>query len=286
MQNNNLVSIGISFYNAEKYLAFAIQSVLAQTHTDWELLLVDDGSVDESLSVAKSFVDPRIKIIADGINKGLIFRLNQLIENSNGAYFVRMDADDIMFPERIDKQLTVFEKNSGIDLVHTDAISINNKNIILGYKKSTPQKFKEDILNGKIPIHPTVMARISFYNQNKYENEFAQMEDYELWFRTIESSTFFNLNEPCLFYREESTAISKKHFRMIPGKLNFAKKYNLDSKNTFHSLFKARMKGIIYLVLEKFKLQNLLLSKRYDLLSENEEFRFESILDKVLKENE
>ena len=282
MQNSNLVSIGISFYNAEKYLSFAIQSVLQQTYTNWELILVDDGSTDDSLRIAESFYDPRIKIIADGVNKGLIFRLNQLIQESSGAYFVRMDADDIMFPDRINKQLAAFANDEAIDLVHTDAVSITNENVILGYKKSRPQKTKEDVLNGMTPIHPTVMARMSFYNQNKYANDFAQMEDLELWYRTINNSTFFNLTEPCLFYREESTSISKKHYRMIQGKLNFAKKYDLNSASTWSIVLKARCKGFVYLVLEKMKMQGFLLSKRYDPLSDDEKLKFTAILNNVI----
>ena len=77
---NQLVSIGIPFYNAEKYLDYAIRSVINQSYSNWELILIDDGSTDRSLEIAKSFSDKRIKVLSDGENKGLILRLNQLTE--------------------------------------------------------------------------------------------------------------------------------------------------------------------------------------------------------------
>jgi len=282
-QKEIFVSIGIPIYNAEKYLASAIISVLNQTYKNFELILLDDGSTDNSLNIAKSFSDPRIKIVSDGINKGLISRLNQLIDFSNGKYFVRMDNDDIMFPDRIEKQLNVFKNNSTIDLVHSDAISITNENLILGYKKSRPQINKLDILNGMTPIHPTVMARMQFYKDNRYENDFVQMEDVELWYRTIDNYVFFNLNEPCLFYREESTLISKKHIIMIRGKLNFAKKYNLSTINSLKIVVSARIKGLVYLVFEKFNLQGFLLSKRYIEISDTEKLKYNTILTEIVQ---
>ena len=100
-----LVTIGIPFYNASQFLEYAIKSVINQTYTNWELILVDDGSTDDSLSIARSFNDQRIKILSDGVNKGLVSRLNEIILNSRGSYIARMDADDIMHFERIEKQI-------------------------------------------------------------------------------------------------------------------------------------------------------------------------------------
>ena len=103
-----LISIGIPFYNAEKYLKFAIQSVIAQSYQNWELILVDDGSSDNSLEIAQDFAlkDARIRVICDGKNRKLPYRLNQLILESKGDFIARMDADDIMHPDRLLIQLT------------------------------------------------------------------------------------------------------------------------------------------------------------------------------------
>src|SRR5438045_1632919 len=98
MTGNILVSIGISFQNARATLADAVRSVLAQTCRDWELLLVDDGSSDGSLELARRIEHPRIQVISDGVNQGLASRLNQIALLARGTYLARMDADDLMHP--------------------------------------------------------------------------------------------------------------------------------------------------------------------------------------------
>ena len=123
-----MVTIGLPFYNAEKYLALAIESVLQQTYTDWELLLLDDGSTDNSLSIAQSYAqkDSRIKVISDGKNKNLATRLNELPSLAQGLYLARMDADDMMHPARIERQLAVLETHPEIDVLGTNAYIIND----------------------------------------------------------------------------------------------------------------------------------------------------------------
>ena len=127
-----MVTIGLPFYNAEKYLALAIESVLQQTYTDWELLLLDDGSTDDSLSIAQSYAqkDSRIKVISDGKNKNLATRLNELPSLAQGLYLARMDADDIMHPARIERQLAVLKTHPEIDVLGTNAYIINDENAV------------------------------------------------------------------------------------------------------------------------------------------------------------
>src|ERR1039458_2052600 len=95
-----LVSIGMPAFNCEKTLAVAIHSILNQTYSNWELLLMEDGSSDRTPEVAQSFSDPRISVFADQSHKGLVPRLNQAVAMSRGKYFARMDADDVAYPER------------------------------------------------------------------------------------------------------------------------------------------------------------------------------------------
>lgn len=106
----NLVYVGIPFYNAEKYLDYAIRSVLNQTYTNWKMTLIDDGSTDSSLALARKYTsDTRVKVISDGRNKGLVYRLNELVKLSDCKYFVRMDADDIMHPQRLENNLDIWK---------------------------------------------------------------------------------------------------------------------------------------------------------------------------------
>src|ERR1700730_9577639 len=96
-----LVSIAMPFYNCEATLAAALESVLRQTHTNWELLACNDGSSDESLPCVNSYRDSRVTVWSDGSRKGLAARLNECIDRARGRYIARMDADDITYPERL-----------------------------------------------------------------------------------------------------------------------------------------------------------------------------------------
>jgi glycosyltransferase involved in cell wall biosynthesis len=97
------VSVILPAYNCEKYIAQAIESVLQQTFTDLELIIINDGSIDKTESIILSFSDPRIIYLKNEINRGLIFTLNKAIEIAQGNYIARMDADDISLPARIGK---------------------------------------------------------------------------------------------------------------------------------------------------------------------------------------
>lgn len=130
------VSVGIPIYNASLYLDDAIKSIMAQTYKKWELILINDGSLDSSLDIAKYYesLDSRIRVISDGENKKLPFRLNQLIYESKGEYIARMDADDVMHPQRLEKQLSFLEENRNYDLVSSGLISIDSQNKVKGFR--------------------------------------------------------------------------------------------------------------------------------------------------------
>ena len=128
--------IGISFYNAGEFLDYAICSVLNQTYKNWKLLLLNDGSTDNSLDIAMKYQgDPRIEVLSDGENRGLIYRLNQLISLCESKYFVRMDADDIMHPLRLERQVSFMENNAHIDVLGSWAYSIDVTNKVCGILK-------------------------------------------------------------------------------------------------------------------------------------------------------
>ncbi|MBP4141513.1 glycosyltransferase family 2 protein [Flavobacterium sp. P4023] len=274
-----LISVGIPIYNAESYLKLAIDSVLQQTYNDFELLLVNDGSTDKSLEIMKSYNDPRIKIINDGVNKGLIYRLNEMVQLSKGTYFVRMDADDVMFPDRIAKQLELLKSNPKIDIVYSDAVSIDKDNRILGYKESKMVRDKNDVLNGVFPIHPSVMIKKEVLLKNPYKEGFIQMEDMELWYRLVEKYHFQNLNVPLLFYREDSSNNSRKHLKMIQGKTKFSETYKIKKSKI---IFSSYLKYVLYFMLEKLKKEHILLNRRFQQLTVIQKENFKKQLDSII----
>ncbi|WP_136668955.1 glycosyltransferase family 2 protein [Flavobacterium sp. H122] len=277
------VTIGIPVYNSEKYLRDAIQSVLNQTYADFELILLNDGSTDNSLDIIKGFEknDSRVRVIDDGENKGLIFRLNQLIGLAGGKYFARMDADDIMFPDRIEKQLMLLEKNPYADVTHSDAVSIDDENNILGYKMSSVIKTSRDTLDEKVPIHPTVFAKTKWFKKHMYLDDYVRVEDFELWNRSINDSLFLNITEPLLFYRELSTNNSNKFLMSLPGKKKFAKVYGLSFSDRFKIVYLNYFKFIYCRILEIFRLDYLSVRHRFKGVEPKRKVIYQDILNSV-----
>lgn len=276
------VTIGLPIYNAEKFLSDCIKSILNQTYKNLEIILVNDGSTDNSYEIMKKFKDPRIKIINDGSNKGLIYRLNQMIEMSRGEIFVRMDADDIMFANRIEKQLAVLESDQNIDLVHGDAVSINNKNQVIGFKKALLVKNKQNVLAGIVPIHPTVMAKKEWFKKNLYDKEFILIEDLELWYRTIETSNYYCINEPLIFYREISQNNSSKYLKSIPSRVSFTKKYKLGFFQSIKFSKINYLKFLYHLFFEKLNLKKYSVLYRSSSFDKIQKDKYQNVLQRII----
>ncbi len=202
--NTPLVSIAIPIYNAGKYLDYAICSCINQTYTNWELLLMCDGSTDNSLQIAELYAakDGRITIVNDGTNKGLVYRLNQSVQLAKGKYYARMDADDIMCVHRIEEQVNFLESHPNIDIVGTSIMIIDNNNSIVSSGASV----------GEVEafIHPTVMGYTEWFRRNPYSDWAVRAEDMELWCRTNNNSRFWSMERPLLFYREFGVPTLKK----------------------------------------------------------------------------
>ena len=256
-----MVTIGLPFYNAEKYLALAIESVLQQTYTNWELLLLDDGSTDNSLSIAQSYAqkDSRIKVISDGKNKNLAMRLNELPSLAQGLYLARMDADDIMLPARIERQLAVLKAHPEIDVLGTNAYIINDENAVTSTRY--PLTPKNTLTRVKSFIHPTIIAKKQWFLENPYDTKALRMEDAELWYRTHSKYHFVRLNEPLLFYREVGNNYYKKYFLAQQSKAYIFSKYPDEGywKQYFRSNF---LKGIVYRIAHIFGMEQWLVNRR------------------------
>jgi len=284
-----LITIGIPFYNAECFLADAIQSVINQSFQDWELLLIDDGSKDGSVEIAKKFLlDDRIKLIVDCENKGLVFRLNQQISLAKGKYFARMDADDIMHPFRIEKQVCFLESNPCIDAVGSYAYSIDTKNNVSGMLITNPYpRTLSDVFNHKCFIHPSVMAKSEWYKNNLYNSKYIRMEDKELWARVIQQSNFANLTVPLLFYRDIGIPQLKKYLQSMKGDRALIKNTFLRffSVQKWQLLFKNYAKCFLYIVFTICRQQDFLIKRRGTVVSDVEKQKASDILNETIKTN-
>ena len=191
--------------NGEKYLAEAIQSVLQQTLTNFELILVNDGSKDKTKEIIKSFNDPRIVYLENVTNLGLSKSFNLAIAQAKGKYIARMDADDVATGERFDTQLTYFKSHPEVDILGSaiTLIDENGKEINKLMKPETHLEIKWQSLFSTPLIHSTVLGKTHIFKENPYNENLHNSEDYELWSRLLfETETHFaNINEPLLKYR-------------------------------------------------------------------------------------
>ena len=203
------ISIGLPFFNNSATLLDALRSVFAQTYQDWKLILVDDGSSDNSLAIARAVRDPRVRVYSDGVNRGLSNRLNQIARLAQTPYLVRMDADDIMHPERLVKQYRYLEENPKVDLVGSAVYSIDEHGSPSGVRGQMPLDLRpESVLRKGLLIHPTILGRTDWFCRNPYDPQFLRAEDHELWCRSIAHSTFARIAEPLLFYREGQVSLN------------------------------------------------------------------------------
>ena len=206
MNSLPLVSVLMPVYNCESFIREAIQSVLNQTFTDFELLIIDDCSTDTTLDIIKSFSDPRIVLIEKARNSGYTDSLNHGILLAKGTYIARMDGDDICMPERFAKQVEFLNANPEIILCGT-AIEIIGTNKILHHPLTHNEILvKLCFLNSF--YHPTIMARRKILLKNNYNKIFEPAEDYELWTRLAFLGKLANLDAVLLQYRIHENQIS------------------------------------------------------------------------------
>ena len=285
-----LVTIGIPFYNCEDYLAFAIKSVINQTYCDWELILLDDGSTDNSLEIAKSFLyDKRITVISDGKNRGLIYRLNQLVSISSGVYYVRMDADDIMHSERISKQVYFMQRNDHVDVIGSSYYCIDTNNTPIGkvIANNRPDTVKSILKYGSF-AHPTVMGKTSWFKSNPYDSMMNRVEDFELWLRTVNNSHFENIQEQLFFYRSVGVPTINKYIKSNIGiiKLLFKRReYNISLFDSFKYSIIYVVKILIYCLYYIFGNLDFLIEKRSKPLTELEKNKAMGLIDKSIQTN-
>jgi glycosyltransferase involved in cell wall biosynthesis len=209
-----LITVAMPIYNAGNYLRLAVQSILAQTYPNWELLIIDDKSTDSSLDSIADIRDPRITILRDGTNKGLAARLNQAIDMAKGQYIARMDQDDISYPERFARQIELLSRKPELDLVAVRAIRISGQNEALDFFPSPlshDQICKRPWLGFYLP-HPTWMGRVEWFRKHRYKIPQSYFcEDQELLLRSYRESTFACVDEVLFAYRVRD--------KVDPGKL-------------------------------------------------------------------
>jgi glycosyltransferase involved in cell wall biosynthesis len=212
-----LVSVIIPCYNAVAFIKKAILSVTAQSYKDLEIIVVNDCSVDSSLSILKQLQaqDDRIKILENEKNIGISQTLNKGIENSNGNYIARMDADDICFETRIEKQVAFLEAHKDVAICGGNYVRINEHGKVTGRIKfpTEDNELKAELFFYCPFAHPAVMIRkTALYETGLYAG-YIPAEDYELWLRMAEKFRLANIPADLIYYRmhDSNTTITQKN---------------------------------------------------------------------------
>jgi peptidoglycan/xylan/chitin deacetylase (PgdA/CDA1 family) len=223
-----LVSIGLPVLNGGDALHMAVESVLSQTMTDWELLLMDDGSTDGEIDAIAALGDPRIHVIGDGRNRGVAARLNEAIDLARAPYFARMDHDDLCHPDRLRLQVRALQADRTLDLLACRCIKVGEGDRFTGYMPFAATH--EEICCRpwlRVPMtHPSWLGRLEWFRQYRYpEPAPYYAEDFELLLRACERSRFAALPEVLLAYRVRSRVEMGKSLRARRAQYSLQRSY-------------------------------------------------------------
>jgi glycosyltransferase involved in cell wall biosynthesis len=212
-----LITVIMSVYNGETYLDKAIKSILEQSYSDLEFVIVNDGSTDNSLQIIEKYarIDNRI-IVINQENMGLAKALNNAIEKSSGEYIARMDADDISTPLRFENFINYIKENDNVDLYSTPSYIIDEDDHI---KKIIPNYFARNGFNQKklnyynCIIHGTLIIRSNLLKKFKYNEKFRYSQDFELYHRLARNGYYINYDNNNITYklRTHMKSVSKSH---------------------------------------------------------------------------
>jgi glycosyltransferase involved in cell wall biosynthesis len=205
------VTVLMPVYNGDEFLGEAIESVLSQDFTDFEFLIIDDGSSDRSVSIARSYGDGRIIVKAHRENRGIVERLNQGLASARGEYIARMDSDDISHPSRIGMQVRFMDAHPGIAVCGTYYRMQGEHRRRTVRLPCDPQVIRAVLLFRTPLAHPTVMMRTSFLRTHRlrYQSHHVHFEDYGLWKECADRGELTNIPRILLTYRLSPSGVSR-----------------------------------------------------------------------------
>ncbi len=207
------ISVLMSVYNGELYLAEAIESILEQSFTNFEFIIVDDGSTDDSIEIIEQYAeaDKRIRTVFLNENRGLANALNYGLAHAEGQYIARMDSDDISLPTRFEQQINYLEEHPHIGLLGSRMQVVDKRKTPL-FEFDVPLEHSLIVWNiffGRTFAHPSVMIRREIIESVKgYNASLTAAQDVDLWARLVGLTTFCNLQDKLVIYRTHDRATS------------------------------------------------------------------------------
>jgi glycosyltransferase involved in cell wall biosynthesis len=205
----NLISVAMPVYNGEKYLAIAIESILAQTYRNFELIIINDGSTDDSLNVIQFYQrqDQRIRVVTRE-NRNLVTTLNEIIDMARGKWIARMDQDDIALHQRFERQLSwIQQTNSDICGSWVQLFGSTDRRVLKHAQDDSA--IKMEMLFSSPFAHPSVLMKTKLIRELRYDIKWEMCEDYDLWERAARSGwRMTNIQEILLLYRQHPLQIT------------------------------------------------------------------------------
>lgn len=211
--SNPKITVLMPVYNGEKYLREAVDSILTQTFADFEFLIINDGSTDGSVKIIESYADPRIRLIHNKKNLGLISSLNRGFDLATGQYIVRMDCDDISLPDRLAEQFDFMERRPEVAYCGSWTKIIGGKKIFVNTYPAADDELRTRLLFNTPFAHPSVIIRRQVIIQNglKHDENYSHAEDYEFWSRAVSFGQMANIEKVLLFHRRHERSISSTY---------------------------------------------------------------------------
>lgn len=205
------ITVLMPVHNAEEHLREAIESILAQSFTAFEFLIIDDGSRDRSREIVQSVNDPRIVHVENPENRGTVHVLNQGIALAKGTYIARMDADDFSLPDRLQRQFDFMENHPEIGVSGT-AMRLIKRGKLKNTRTqpATDEELKIQLLFSTCFFHPTVIIRTELAKAHPYPDNLVYTQDYNYWCRLAGKTRFANLPETMLHFREHEGQTSTR----------------------------------------------------------------------------
>ena len=208
------ITILMPMRNSATTLCEAVESVLRQTHKDFEFLIIDDASTDETVSILNGYRDPRIVLLRNETNLGVAKTLNRGLDAARGSYIARMDGDDICEPDRIERQLAFMERHPGLGLSGSFVRRMGaGFDYVLRFPRGS-ECLRSYVLLGNPLAHPTVIFRQDALNRHRfrYDSSCGAAQDYELWSRCLRVMDADNLDAPLVHWRANERSVTSARF--------------------------------------------------------------------------
>ncbi|MCV6609743.1 MAG: glycosyltransferase [Amphritea sp.] len=225
MNEMPLVSVIVPVYNGEKYLLEAINSVLSQTYSDFEIIVINDGSTDSSMDIVAAINSDKIRVVTNEQNIGLAATRNRGLKVAKGKYIALMDGDDISFPHRFEKQVEFLEQNPDIGLVSSNFITFE-EDIESGKRSEKVLPTDSDFISTIIPFQNVICCPVAMFRSELvtekglfFNESLRTCEDWDMWYRISKLSGIANIDDYLIYYRKHGSNLSKKRALMHQNKM-------------------------------------------------------------------